>query len=118
MRAEAKGPNYLFDELAERMAKGAVKLRIVAQLANDGDIVDDATDPVAGGSNSIGSRHRCSHCAVADNAQEQQRTIFDPIPRVDGIDPSDDPLFELRAAVYLISGRRRRAAGEASATSA
>jgi catalase len=27
---------------------------------------------------------------------------------VDGIEPSDDPLLELRAAVYLISGRRRR----------
>jgi len=38
--------------------------------------------------------------------------IFDPIPRVDGIDASDDPLLELRA-VYLLSGRRRRAAPEA-----
>jgi catalase len=27
---------------------------------------------------------------------------------VDGIEPSADPLLELRAAVYLISGRRRR----------
>jgi catalase len=36
--------------------------------------------------------------------------IFDPIPRVDGIDPSDDPLLELRAAIYLLSGRRRRQA--------
>ena len=39
--------------------------------------------------------------------------IFDPIPRVDGIEPSNDPLFELRAAIYLLSGRRRRAAPEA-----
>jgi catalase len=30
--------------------------------------------------------------------------------RVDGIEPSADPLLELRAAVYLISGRRRRQA--------
>jgi catalase len=49
---------------------------------------------------------------VPENAHEQQWTIFDPIPRVDGIDASDDPLLELRAAVYLISGRRRRAAPE------
>jgi catalase len=41
---------------------------------------------------------------------EQKRIIFDPIPRVDGIDPSADPLLELRAAIYLLSGRRRRAA--------
>ncbi len=48
--------------------------------------------------------------AVADNAAEQKQIIFDPIPRVDGIEPSDDPLLELRAAVYLLSGRRRRSA--------
>ncbi len=46
-----------------------------------------------------------------DNPTEQQRIIFDPIPRVDGIEASADPLFEPRANVYLMSGRRRRAAG-------
>jgi catalase len=46
---------------------------------------------------------------VADNAHQQQHIIFDPIPRIDGIDPSEDPLLQLRAAVYLLSGRRRRA---------
>jgi len=49
---------------------------------------------------------------VPDNAHEQKTIIFDPIPRLDGIAPSEDPLLELRAAVYLISGRRRRAAPE------
>jgi catalase len=49
---------------------------------------------------------------VLDEAHEQKQTIFDPIPRVDGIEPSDDPLLELRAAVYLMSGRRRRSAPE------
>jgi catalase len=45
-----------------------------------------------------------------DNQALQKQIIFDPIPRVDGIEPSDDPLLELRAAIYLISGRRRRQA--------
>jgi catalase len=49
---------------------------------------------------------------VANEAHEQKNIIFDPIPRVDGIEPSDDPLLELRAAIYLLSGRRRRAAPE------
>ena len=44
--------------------------------------------------------------------REQKKIIFDPIPRVDGIEPSDDPLLELRAAIYLLSGRRRRQAPE------
>jgi len=48
---------------------------------------------------------------VSGSVPAQKQIIFDPIPRVDGIDPSEDPLLELRAAVYLLSGRRRRAAG-------
>jgi catalase len=32
------------------------------------------------------------------------------VPRTDGIDSSGDPLTEVRSEVYLISGRRRRAA--------
>ena len=47
---------------------------------------------------------------VPDSAHEQKQIIFDPIPRLDGIAPSNDPLLELRAAIYLMSGRRRRAA--------
>ncbi len=45
-----------------------------------------------------------------DTPADQKHIIFDPIPRVEGIEPSEDPLPELRAAIYLISGRRRRAA--------
>jgi catalase len=47
---------------------------------------------------------------VANDAREQKKIIFDPIPRVDGIEPSADPFLELRAAIYLLSGRRRRQA--------
>jgi catalase len=106
----AKSANYLFDELAERIAKGPIAFRVLAQLANDGDIVNDATEhwPADRTLFDLGAISLTK--PVADNAHEQQWTIFDPIPRVDGIDASDDPLLELRAAVYLISGRRRRAA--------
>jgi catalase len=50
------------------------------------------------------------HAIAPDDASEQQHIIFDPIPRVDGIEASADPLFEPRANIYLMSGRRRRAA--------
>ena len=41
---------------------------------------------------------------------ERRKIIFDPLPRIDGIDSSGDPLTDVRADVYLLSGRRRRAA--------
>jgi catalase len=105
-----KGPNFLFDELRERVAAGPISFQIFAQLANEGDEVNDATvhwpedRPLA----RLGQMVLTA--PVADDAQEQKKIIFDPIPRVDGIEPSDDPLLELRAAIYLISGRRRRQA--------
>lgn len=108
--AAAKDANYLFDEIASRVASGPVKLKIVAQLANEVDEVDDATThwPEDREIFEIGTLVLTE--LVADNAAEQKHVIFDPIPRVDGIEPSDDPLLELRAAIYLLSGRRRRAA--------
>lgn len=110
--AAAKSANFLFDELAERIAKGPIQFRVVAQLANDGDLVNDATEQWPEDRTLLDLGSIALTAPVAENAHEQKWTIFDPIPRVDGIDPSDDPLLELRAAVYLISGRRRRAAEE------
>lgn len=108
--AAAKDANYLFDEIAARLADGPVKFKIVAQLANEGDEVNDATIhwPEDRKVFEIGTVVLTE--PVADNAAEQKHMIFDPIPRVDGIEPSDDPLLELRAAIYLLSGRRRRSA--------
>jgi catalase len=106
----AKAPNYLFDEIATRITEGPVEYKIFVQVANDGDVVDDATihwpedrPLVDFGTLSLTS-------PVANSETEQKHIIFDPIPRLEGIEPSGDPLLELRAAVYLLSGRRRRAA--------
>jgi catalase len=107
-----KSPNYLFDELEERVAQGAIKFRVLVQLANDGDVVDDATIHWPDDRTVLELGTITLTEPVPDNAHEQKTIIFDPIPRLDGIAPSEDPLLELRAAVYLISGRRRRAAPE------
>ena len=49
---------------------------------------------------------------VANGPAEERHIIFDPIPRVVGIEPSADPLLEVRAALYLLSGRRKRSAAQ------
>ncbi|MBB5344993.1 catalase family peroxidase [Tunturibacter empetritectus] len=108
--AAAKDANYLIDEIAERVAKGPIKFKILVQLANDGDVVDDATNHWPNDRKVVELGSFALTALVADSAHEQKQIIFDPIPRVDGIEPSDDPLLELRAAIYLLSGRRRRAA--------
>jgi catalase len=108
----ARSANFLFDEIKERVAREPVRFRLSIQLAEDGDITDDATvrwpeerPQLAFGEISLTE-------IAPNNAREQQHIIFDPIPRADGIEASADPLFEPRANIYLMSGRRRRAAEE------
>jgi catalase len=108
--AAKKSSNFLFDEMTARLAKGPVEFRIVVQLAADGDEVADATaawpadrQEVEFGTVTLAKR-------VNELEPEMRKIIFDPIPRVDGIEPSADPLFGVRAALYLLSGRRRRQA--------
>jgi catalase len=110
--AAATGPNYLFDEIEQRIANEPVRFRVVAQLAEDGDTVDDVTVQWPDSRKLLELGKLSFTEPVLDEAHEQKQIIFDPIPRVDGIDASDDPLLELRAAVYLLSGRRRRSAPE------
>jgi catalase len=107
-----KAPNYLFDELEERIAKEPVKFRVLAQVAEDGDTVDDVTVHWPEERKLLELGVLSFTEPVLDEAHEQKNIIFDPIPRVDGIEPSADPLLELRAAVYLLSGRSRRGAPE------
>ena len=107
---KTKDANYLFDELTERLVKGPINFQIVVQAANDTDIVDDATVHWPEERPVLNLGRIVLTAPVAENAREQKKIIFDPIPRVDGIEPSDDPLLELRAAIYLLSGRRRRKA--------
>ena len=109
--AASKGENYLFEELSGRIAAGPVRFDVNVQVANEGDVVDDATihwpedrPLVRFGTITL--------AAKAPEDDQHRSIIFDPIPRVDGLDPSGDPLLELRAAIYLLSGRRRRQAAK------
>ena len=116
--AKSKGPNYLFDELAQRVARKPIGFDIQVQIAAKGDVVDDATIHWPADRQVIPFGSVNLTAKVADTDHVQKGMIFDPIPRVDGIEPSNDPLLELRAALYLLSGRRRRQAPEAQTVTA
>jgi catalase len=109
---ETKTPNYLFAELFERIAAGPSKFRILVPLSEQGDRVDDATIQWPENRTLLNFGTIALNALPPNDAAEQRHIIFDPIPRVDGIESSGDPLLEPRATVYLLSGRRRRAAGQ------
>jgi catalase len=106
----ALSPNYHFDEIVERVSKEPVQFQIRVQVAAEGDTVDDATIhwPESREQVELGTFELNN--VVPDHKAQEKHIIFDPIPRVEGIEASADPLLELRAAIYLLSGRRRRAA--------
>ncbi|MCU1235058.1 MAG: Catalase domain protein [Candidatus Solibacter sp.] len=106
--AAATPPDFLFDEIKSRLARGPARLRIVVQLAAPGDVVDDSTIHWPDDRPQIDFGTLQLTGVIPDNEAEQRHIIFDPIPRVAGIEPSADPLLEPRAAVYLATGRRRR----------
>ena len=109
--AAKRTPDFLFDEVRERLALAPGRMRIAVQIAAAGDIVDDSTVrwPKDRREVPFGTIELTN--VLPDNEAAQRHIIFDPIPRVEGIEPSGDPLLDLRANVYLMSGRRRRAGG-------
>jgi catalase len=107
---KAKSEEYLQDELINRLKTGPIVFKIKAQVAEDGDVTDDATIQWPESRKQVELGTVKIESILPDNAKEQKNVIFDPIPRVDGVEPSADPLLEMRAAVYLLSGKERRAA--------
>ncbi|KAF2654567.1 heme-dependent catalase [Lophiostoma macrostomum CBS 122681] len=104
-----KGENYLFDGL-----KGDLpfEFKLVVQVAQDGDVTDNATVvwPEEREVVELGTIKVEGYVNDAKSKEEQKSIIFDPIPRVKGVEVSADPLLEVRANVYLISGKQRREA--------
>ena len=109
-QAARKTTDFLAAELSERLTRGSAEFRVLVQLAESGDEVTNSTilwpesrPLVEFGTLTLKER-------VDELAPERRKIIFDPVPRVDGIDSTGDPLTAVRSDIYLASGRRRRAA--------
>ena len=106
--AAKAGPNYLFDDVRQRLARGPVRFQLYAQLANPGDPTQDGSVvwPADRKRVPLGT---LSLTTVAPNNDELQRSLtFNPTFLTDGIQLSDDPIILLRSAVYALSVAHRR----------
>jgi catalase len=101
-------PNYLFDELSHRIARGPIKYRLLVQLANPGDQTNDGSIVWPDDRKRV-ELGTISLTTIAPNNAELQRSLtFNPIFITDGIQLSDDPFVPLRSAVYALSVAHRR----------
>jgi catalase len=108
--AAAKGPDFLADELRQRIAKGPVEFRLQVQIPNPMDQTSDATIvwPDDRKKVVLGTIRLTS--VDPNSAETQKKLFYDPTHLTDGIELSDDPLPAFRAQVYSISIARRLSA--------
>jgi len=105
--AEARGPDYLQADLATRLGSGPAAFRLVVQVAEDGDPVDDPSTPFSderpwatlGRIEITGLTHDREHGGDV--------LVFDPTRVTDGIELSDDPILRFRTHAYAESVLRR-----------
>ena len=108
--AARRPENFLFEELRERLSRGPVRFRLLVQLADDGDPIDDGSLPWPEGRRQVELGTIVVTAPLADSAAVERRLLFDPARLVDGIGLSEDPLPLARSAVYAIAYRRRNEA--------
>lgn len=108
-QVEGLAAGYLYEQIQEVLPLGPT-FDLVAQIAEEGDVTDDCTVRWPESRKVVTLGTISLDRVREDNDAEQKRVIFDPVPRVQGVESSDDPLIDVRAALYLISGRERRAA--------
>lgn len=105
-----KDPQFLYQGIQDTIKQGPVRFKFNAQVAENGDVTNDATVHWPESRKIVTLGTITLNSVAEDTLGEQKKIIFDPIPRVNGVEPSDDPLLDMRATLYLISGRERRAA--------
>ena len=108
--AASRPPNFLFDELSERLKQGPARFRLTVQLAEQGDAIDDASQtwPESRPQLELGTLGLTN--ILKDSEAKQRSLVFDPTHLVDGIEDSGDPLIQARAKIYSISYQRRNPA--------
>jgi catalase len=101
------GPNHLFDELRNRLPKEAAQFRLVAQLAQPGDPVNDGSQVWPAGRQTVELGRIVLTQVVEDSALMEKRLQFNPLVLTDGIEPSADPILLARPEAYTYSIERR-----------
>ena len=102
-------PNYLFEELPQRLKKGEAKFRLLAQIAAKDDVVNDPTVVWSNDRKLIELGVISLQALVADNVAAEKALAFNPLILLDGIAPSEDPVLLARPGAYAVSVGRKLA---------
>ena len=104
---DEQGPDYLQEELGERLRREPVRFRLVAILAEEGDPLEDPTQPWPEGRDEV----ELGTMELRGIADVEEPVVFDPNNLTDGIEPSGDQILAARSPAYSVSIERRTAGG-------
>ncbi|MGO9674219.1 MAG: catalase family peroxidase [Methylocella sp.] len=105
--AAAKAPDFLVDELPNRLKNGPVIFHLKAQLAAADDQTKDGSKPWPNDRKIVDLGVLTLDKALPDSLDAQKKLLFLPTSLTDGIEESDDPLIDARGAAYAVSFGRR-----------
>ena len=105
--AQAKGRDYLREELAERLADGPARFDLLFQLAGDGDPIDDPTAVWPDDREMVEAGRLEVSAIVEDPEKGGDVVVFDPTRVIDGVELSDDVILHARPRAYSVSIDRR-----------
>jgi catalase len=106
-QAAKLAPNYLFDDLTQRIGQKPLVFHVEAQLAEPGDQTQDASQPWPEDRKVVDLGVLSLNKVVANSAAAEKKLLFVPTNLTPGIELSDDPLPSIRAAAYGVSFGRR-----------
>jgi len=109
--AKAKGGDFLFDELRQRVAAGGVAFDFNLQLAEPGDKLDSAVTPLPEDRKKVNLGRLTVKSVSADSTGSCVTVTYNPLVLPKGVEPSADPMLAARAAPYAVSLGRRLVEG-------
>jgi catalase len=105
--AAKRPPDFLMEELPERLKRGPVTFHLKAQLAEAGDSTKDPTVAWPEGRKVVELGVLTIDDPVPNSAEAEKTLLFLPGQLTDGIEESDDPLIDVRSGAYALSFSRR-----------
>jgi catalase len=109
--AKAKGPNFLFDDLRQRVKEGKVAFNFNLELAQAGDNIDNATVPLPQGRKKVNLGLLKVTSVSEDGGGPCLMITYNPMVMPKGIQASADPMLPARAAPYVVGLGRRLGEG-------